>query len=124
MGFSPQTLVRKMSIALRLLLCGGLSLVDQMVDQIYQREEEKPFNNNQCLMNFSAPLLIILWRPGRAAGRKDDGAVRENCTFGHRSLRATSLSGLFCAAGASLRKTRSGSHCFLLLCLACCCTRR
>ena len=34
------------------------------------------------------------------AGR-DDGhpLLGENCTFGHRSLRATSLSGLFCARG-------------------------
>ena len=34
------------------------------------------------------------------AGR-DDGRplLGENCTFGHRSLRATSLSGLFCARG-------------------------
>ena len=45
----------------------------------------------------------------------------ENCTFGHRSLRGTSLSGLFCARGQKFEGTRSGSHCFLLrkdLCLA------
>ena len=45
----------------------------------------------------------------------------ENCTLGHRSLRGTSLSGLFCARGQKFEGTRSGSHCFLLrkdLCLA------